>query len=144
MHLALELTLPADARLVPRTRRVVANYLTELGVPDEDAGDVLLAIDEACSNVLQHAFPESSGEYRLRAELRPGEIVIEVEDEGVGFDTLSQRPPADRLPVSGRGFHVIRALMSAVEVESPTVAGGTRLRMRRSLPMRDDQHEPRG
>ena len=144
MHLALQLTLPADARLVPRTRRVVASYLAELNVPEEDAADVLLAIDEACSNVLQHAFPKGAGHYQLRADLRPGEIVIEVEDDGVGFDALAHRPPADRLPISGRGLQVIRALMTTVEVESPTLLGGTRLRMSRQLPEPDGGHELRG
>ena len=140
MHLALQLTLPADARLVPRTRRVVAGYLAELEVPQEDAEDVLLAIDEACSNVLQHAFPEGAGHYQLRADLRPGEIVIEVEDDGVGFDALGHRPPADRLPLSGRGLQVIRAIMTTVEVESPTLLGGTRLRMSRRLPVTGVEH----
>ena len=144
MHLALQLTLPADARLVPRTRKVVASYLSELDVPEDDAADVLLAIDEACSNVLQHAFPEgSAGHYQLRADLRPGEIVIEVEDDGVGFDALAHRPPADRLPISGRGLQVIKALMTTVEVESPTLLGGTRLRMSRVLPAGLGEHELR-
>jgi serine/threonine-protein kinase RsbW len=144
VHLALQLTLPNDARLVPRTRRVVASYLSELGVPDEDAADVLLAIDEACSNVLQHAYPAGAGHYQLRADLRPEEIVIEVEDDGVGFDALTHRPPADRLPVSGRGLQVIKALMTTVEVESPTLLGGTRLRMSRRLDATSEGHASEG
>ncbi len=135
MRLVLQLDLPADARFLPRTRRAIAGYLEEVGADAEQSADVVLALDEACANVVRHAFPHgTAGTIHLRAELDPDSVVVQVEDEGVGFDPFSaplrEAEPED---VSGRGLRIIRELMSSVHVESPTNNGGTRLRMAKEL-----------
>jgi serine/threonine-protein kinase RsbW len=134
MYLRLALTLPAEERLIPTTRRTIAGFLDECEIPSDIVDDVTLALDEACSNVLKHAFPLGQrGTYELRADLRPGEVVIEVVDHGVGFDPM-QSQGGKALDLSGRGLELMRRLMTSVEVESPTDQGGTRLRLRRQLP----------
>ncbi|HEX3539974.1 MAG TPA: ATP-binding protein [Acidimicrobiales bacterium] len=139
MRLALDLILPADTRLLAATRRALTLYLKEFGTPAEIVDDVILALDEACSNVLVHAFPNGFSQgatYRVRADLRPERIQIDVHDEGVGFDVMAKPPPRDadaHLSASGRGLEVMRRLMTTVEIESPTATGGTRLRMVRKL-----------
>lgn len=112
----------------------MAAYLEELGVSAEVVDDVILALDEACTNVLKHAFPNANaGSYILKADLRPEEVTVEVLDEGIGFDAMHSKP-GDVLAVAGRGLEIMRRLMTTVEVESPTAMGGTRLRMRKLLP----------
>jgi sigma-B regulation protein RsbU (phosphoserine phosphatase) len=134
VRLALDLNLPAETRLLAATRRALAVYLSAFGTPDDIVDDVILAVDEACSNVLTHAFPRGQpGNYMLRADLRPEVIMIEVVDEGMGFDPMARRS-AELLGIGGRGLDVMRRLMTTVEVESPTPAGGTRLRMCRQIP----------
>ncbi len=142
MRLALDLSLPAESRLLAATRKVLALYLREFGTPEDIVDDVILAVDEACTNVLQHAYPQGpdlDSYYLLRADLQQDRILIEVVDEGIGFDIMAK--PAvrhedgdPRNAASGRGLEVMRHLMTTVEVESPTPAGGTRLRMIRQLP----------
>jgi len=130
----LQLELPADAKMLTRTRWALLGYLEEMGAGDELAGDVILALDEACANVVRHAFPGGDGTFRLAAQLNDDEVVVEVEDDGVGFNTrdVTTRPvPPDAL--SGRGLGIIRQLMTTVEVESPINDGGTRLRMCKKL-----------
>jgi len=138
MQLALDLSLPADTRLLAVTRKVLTLYLSEFGAPGEIIDDVILAMDEACSNVLKHAFPDREADnYRLRADLQHDQILIEVLDEGIGFDVMSKPRSRDddgALPAGGRGLEVMRRLMTTVEVESPTATGGTRLRLVRKLP----------
>lgn len=139
MRLALDLSLPADGSLLASTRRVLAVYLREFGTPTCVVDDVILAMDEACANVLQHAYPDDGGgHYRLRANLERERVLIEVVDEGIGFDVMAKPPlPRDEdahMLDSGRGLEVMRRLMTTVEVESPTPAGGTRLRLTRVLP----------
>jgi anti-sigma regulatory factor (Ser/Thr protein kinase) len=158
MRLSLNLSLPADTELLGATRRVLAVYLHEFGTPAGIVDDVILAIDEACSNVIQHAYPHGhDGGCLLRADLQREKILIEVVDDGVGFDILDRpRHPCDAhtseseseyegvgvdegvgvgpLASSGRGMDVMRRLMTTVEVESPTPTGGTRLRLVRLLP----------
>ena len=135
MHLLLQLELPADARFLPKTRRAVAGYLEEVGAEADLSADVVLALDEACANVIRHAFPEGrEGTIRLRAEFADDAVIVQVEDDGVGFDPfevpLRETTVED---VTGRGLRMIRQLMSSVHLESPTASGGTRLRMAKRL-----------
>jgi anti-sigma regulatory factor (Ser/Thr protein kinase) len=137
MRLAIELDLPAEAGFLAATRKVLQVYMQLFAASAEIVDDVILAMDEACSNVLKHAFPgDRPGSYLLKADLRPEEVLIEVVDEGVGFDVMAKpsRAAEGGMDVSGRGLEVMRRLMTTVEVESPTSTGGTRLRMIRRLP----------
>ena len=137
MKLVVDLTLPTEARVITRTRRVVAGYLDDLGIDPEVRDDVALAIAEACTNVMLHAFPGRSMEcFRLSAEVDGGEVRLVIEDTGIGLP--SERVSAadeviDLTATSGRGLHMIRELMTDVEVETGPDARGTRLVMRRSL-----------
>jgi len=132
MHLTLSLKLPTDEGLLPATRRSIACYMQAVGLAGDVTEEVILAMDEACTNVVKHAFPQGRGSYELRADLRPEEVVIEVEDDGIGFDPMVDRG-GGVLALAGRGLQIIRRLMTSVEVESPTASGGTRLSMRRRL-----------
>lgn len=133
MHLVLQLELPADARLLPMTRRTVGEYLFDAGTADQEREDVVLALDEACANVIRHAFPDDGeGRIRLLAEITDGEVRVQVEDDGVGFDVLAPRPLPDPWATSGRGLRIIREVMTSVELHSPTESGGTRVVMQRA------------
>ena len=134
MHVHLQLDLPAEACLLPKTRWALSGYMEELGADPDAIGDAILAIDEACANVVRHAFPDGRGKYRLTALLDDDELVFEVEDDGVGFNPFEMTAlGVDPHATSGRGLRLIRQLMTAVEVESPRPSGGTRLRMRKQL-----------
>ena len=141
MRLSLDLSLPTDMSLLATTRRALRSYLLDFGASVEVSDDVILAVDEACTNVLQHAYPNGGVEenFRLHVELRGDGILIEVLDDGVGFDGFGylaghRRPEDFEEPApSGRGLDVMRKLMTTVEVESPTPTGGTRLRLIRHL-----------
>jgi sigma-B regulation protein RsbU (phosphoserine phosphatase) len=140
MHLALDLNLPADTRLLAATRKVLAVYLREFGAPDGVIDDVILAMDEACTNVVKHAYPDGPSDdstYLIRADIGHERVLIEVVDEGIGFDIMTKssvRQDDGDLALGGRGMDVMRRLMTTVEVESPTASGGTRLRLVRLLP----------
>ena len=135
MHLFLQLELPAEARLLPMTRRTLNGYLADAGAPEEERADVVLALDEACTNVIRHAFPRArDGRFRLAAEVRDDQVRVEVEDDGVGFNPFAALVhEIDLEDTSGRGLAIIRQLMTSVELESPTPTGGTRVLMTKAL-----------
>jgi serine/threonine-protein kinase RsbW len=135
MDFELEVALPLDARLLPKTRQAVSGYLEETDASPETLHDVILALDEACANVIRHAFPgQTDGQYHVRAEVHGDEVRVAVEDHGVGLDP-------DRLEddwvepsaLSGRGLAIIRTVMSSVDVQPADPEGGTRLVMRKNL-----------
>ena len=127
------MSLPADERLLRATRRAMAAYLEEFVASADTIDDVVLALNEACTNVLKHAFPKmNAGTFRLRADRSPDEVVVEVVDDGIGFDAMRYQA-GDLFAVFGRGLELVRRLMTTVEVESPRPDGGTRLLMRKAL-----------
>lgn len=133
MRLVVDLTLPMESRLLSPTRRVVRGYLEEVGVDDEDVSDVVLAMAEACANVVRHASLEPSDCFHLSAEVSDDEVVLVVEDEGVGMAPGSARRAVADGATSGRGLQLIRELMTSVDVETAPERRGTRVRMRKSL-----------
>jgi anti-sigma regulatory factor (Ser/Thr protein kinase) len=111
-------------------------HLQAMDVDRECCEDVILALDEACANVIRHAFPGGlSASYSLSAVLTPDAVEMVVEDRGRGIDpaTLERaRDGADPEATSGRGLYLMRQLMSSVEIEQAN-GTGTRVRMRKRL-----------
>lgn len=112
-------------------RRAMEEYLDEAGLVGDEREDLVLALDEACANVIRHAFPGGSGRISMTAELREEQVVVEVEDDGVGFDASVPRPMPGPYDTSGRGLSIIRDVMTSVDVDSSP--GGTRVVMRKAL-----------
>lgn len=133
MRLIVDLTLPTDARLISQTRRMFSGYLAEMGVDDDDVSDVALALAEACTNVMRHAFTAPNQCFHLSAELRPEEVVLVVEDEGVGLPSTADHGMPEPTATSGRGLQLIREVMTTVEVDTAPTRPGTRVQMRKSL-----------
>ncbi len=133
MRLHVDLTVPTEARLISQTRRVFTGYLEEMGVDEDDVSDVGVALSEACSNVLRHAYDAESESFHLSADFWPDEIVVVVEDHGVGIPPGSGSAHHDVEATSGRGLHLIKELMTSVTFETMPSRQGTRLQMRKSL-----------
>lgn len=117
--------------------------LAELGRLGQKAGistdvmhDITTAIVEAVNNAQTHAYPEK-GDITVRMTISNGELVIEVVDEGVGFDLREYRPPDleryDGLTTEhGRGIYLIQRLMDRTLIESRP-GQGTIVHMAKSL-----------
>jgi serine/threonine-protein kinase RsbW len=132
--LPVGLTIPADARWLTVVRLTVSGVAARAGASYEDVDDIKVAVSEACTNAIDHAFRNAEGAppticiqcYPLEAAIR-----IEVLDEGCGFDPaaagiLSQ--PADPDKQGGLGLYLIHKLMHETEVVSRP-GGGTKVVM---------------
>lgn len=99
-----------------------------------DIEEIKVAVSEAVSNAIIHGYPgRSDGWVSLTMELDDREIVITVEDWGVGIEDveLARQPAYSNDPERmGLGFVFMESFMHGLEVES--VPGqGTRVHMRR-------------
>ena len=85
------LVLPRESLSIPVMRRVLGDTLTRLGVDQTCVDDLLLAVTEACTNVLLHAGP--GRRYELIAHVSRIRCLVDVLDSGSGFDpaTISRR-----------------------------------------------------
>src|SRR5918996_5804765 len=117
MEIMLALTLPRDELTVPLARHVVRTAMERVGVEPVCVDDVVLALSEACTNVLLHA--GVADEYDVRFHLEGQRCRIRVVDVGHGFDSAALRrhgtqPEAER----GRGLTLMRALVDQVRFTS--------------------------
>jgi serine/threonine-protein kinase RsbW len=92
------LVLPREALSVPVMRRVLGDTLTRLGLDDNTVADLLLAVTEACTNVLRHSGP--APRYEVVATVADSRCLLDVLDSGRGFEPsrLRVRRPAVRPP----------------------------------------------
>ncbi|HUZ25131.1 MAG TPA: ATP-binding protein [Streptosporangiaceae bacterium] len=92
------LLFPREALSVPVMRRVLGDTLGRLGVDDGSISDLLLAVTEACTNVLRHS-GQGRG-YEIVARVFGNSCQLEVIDRGRGFDPAAlPRRPVVRRPV---------------------------------------------
>lgn len=105
-----ELTLPARAENVAVVRHAFGGLGEALDVPDHALADVKLAVTEACTNVVVHAYGEDEGPMAVSAELREGRLTVVVADEGRG---ILPRPDS---PGLGLGLPLIATLAESLEL----------------------------
>ena len=115
LHLEISLDLPRDAELVAQTRRTLDGALGGAGVDEDCRQDIRLALTEACANVIKHA--EQSTVYHVDVTVENDECVIEVTDDGGGFNPSSVRP-GEVLDDSGRGLQIVAAVTDGLDVVS--------------------------
>lgn len=118
----MTLALPRDELSVPVVRRTLARALEVLGVEQECAGDVELAITEACTNVLDHAV--DGDDYEVAATITADRVIIEVIDNGDGFNAEPLGySDADSGAEEGRGIQLMRALVDRIHFSSRSEDG---------------------
>src|ERR1051325_6440451 len=106
----LELTLPARAENVAVVRHAFGGLGGALDVPDQTLSDIKLAVTEACTNVVVHAYEEDEGPLAVAAYVRDRRLVVVVSDEGRG---IVPRPDS---PGLGLGLPLIATLAESLEL----------------------------
>jgi serine/threonine-protein kinase RsbW len=106
----LVLTLPARAENVAVVRHAFGGLGDALDVDDQVLADVKLAVTEACTNVVVHAYPDGDGPMEVAAAIRDGRLAIVVRDEGRG---MLPRPDS---PGLGLGLPLIATLAETLEL----------------------------
>lgn len=133
-----KLDLPAQAHRLCDMRACLREALLSLGCAAQEACNVVLAVNEATTNVIQHGY---------RAD-PTGRIVLEVFVEGpiltVQLTDFAWPIPADRLQPrdlgevrpGGLGLYFIQEIMDEVRLEKPPCHRGNCIVMRKRLSMR--------
>lgn len=123
-----DLEIDSRPELLSTVREQVTGELLPLGFPDAALFDVKVALGEALSNAVRHGQPEA-GDGRIRVSVTAYEdrVVIDVMDNGVGFNGAKEAPE-DLYATSGRGLMFMRALVDRVDFE-PSPMGGTMVRL---------------
>ena len=95
------LHVPSSTQNLALIREFVNNVGAQAGLGDDDVAKLELAVDEACTNVIEHAHHgDVSKDVVVRAVFDEKTLRIEVVDSGVGFDPA--KLPAAELERAGR------------------------------------------
>jgi anti-sigma regulatory factor (Ser/Thr protein kinase) len=127
----LKIELRAAPDRVPVARGAIALLCEHLGIQDGLAGDIRLAVTEACSNCVQHAYEgdgrEQHATFTLEARVEGDSLLVVVRDSGSGV-----LGPRSSQAGFGGGLGLMRQTASSVEVLARP-GRGTRVAMRFAL-----------
>lgn len=122
----LTVSYPALPDSVARGRRELSSFAEAAGADERQVESIRLAVSEAMTNAVLHAYREGGGEVHLTAALVSDELWVLVADDGCGLEPRTDRP----------GLGLGLAIMSQVSEEMavvPRASGGTEVRMRFAL-----------
>jgi serine/threonine-protein kinase RsbW len=129
----IRLTIPAKPEYITLGRLALTGIARLRAEPlsQEVLGDLKLALTEACTNSVRHAYGSSEGTVEITYELFADRLVVEVADEGTGFGDPSTaegtRPGGEELSEGGLGIAIIEALADELEIRE-RAQGGSSLR----------------
>jgi len=106
---ALQIEIPATADRLIFVRRRLSAWLRPFGLHESTAHDIVLAVDEACTNSIEHAYSGDAGTIRIDAEPANDQIKVKVADSGVW------REPAEKR-YRGRGLRIMEALSERLDL----------------------------
>ena len=109
----------AEVRDLNDFRDFLEKAILSLGGSDDDAGDMVLAVNEAVTNSLLHGYGGRPGPIGLCVEADDGELRVILYDVAAPFDPTQAPPPDINLPLEDRplgglGIHMMRQLNDAL------------------------------
>lgn len=129
----VRIRLAARAEFIPATINYVHDIAVRLGLPSADAERLELVVEEACMNVIQHAFePDVQGVMEISVVRRPGQVMVSVQDNGLPFDLKKY----DNDRESGLGIILMKAFADEIRFVN-LGRGGNRVELVKKLPYRD-------
>jgi serine/threonine-protein kinase RsbW len=130
----VRLRIPAKAEYITLGRLALTGLSRLQDLSEETLADLKLALTEACSNSVRHAYRDGrEGTVEIVYELGPDRLVIEVMDDGPGFDYVEADGEDSELTEGGLGIAIIRSLSDEFELGERAGGGGSRLRFVKRL-----------
>lgn len=130
-----ELRVPARPELLKLIRATVGEAACAAGCSEGAAGELVVAVDEACQNVIRYAYrKDPGGEIVIRLCRDDGRLVARVIDFAPPIDPEAIRPrPLDELRPGGLGTRLIRESVDEVAFETPEGCMGNVLRLTKRI-----------
>jgi anti-sigma regulatory factor (Ser/Thr protein kinase) len=115
MEIEFTVRLPVDSHSVPFVRGLCRKALDHLRVGTDTMDEIVLALTEACANVVQHSGDD--GDYEVAVRIDDDTCRISVWDEGGGFPVPDLSRPVDPTADGGAGLVLMRALVDELAFE---------------------------
>jgi anti-sigma regulatory factor (Ser/Thr protein kinase) len=121
----MSLRLTAEPAVLMVIRRAVSGVALAAGFSEERIDDIRVAVNEACTNAIVHAYPDSPGPLEVETWSADSRVMVRVRDRGTGIVPDA----ASNTAGLGLGLQMMAALATDVRV-SATAGGGTEVRLR--------------
>ena len=139
--------LPPDIDALGRLTEEIEEFVAGARVPARDAQRITLSVDELLTNIVQYGTaPGVDPEIRIRVEVRPSEVRIDIEHRGMRFDPFQDTTapdinlPLHARPIGGLGVFFVKTLMTSVDYEYS--GGRNRVTLTRLLDQTDQEVVP--
>jgi len=136
----IHIDLVSDPRLLASVRGLLRTYLLNEGFSNERAGEIVLAVDEACTNAMRHSYGgKPEGRLRLTVRQHDGTIEFILKDKGVPvtLDKCARKEPAvpdvASIMPGGLGVQLMYSVFDEVKFR-PGKTSGNRVVMRLKRP----------
>lgn len=130
------LAIPADLDNLGQVRDFVEKETHQAGLSEGHAGELLLAVDEAVTNIIMHGCPDGGCGIELEVDKVDGACVIRIRDDGPLFDPTAMHDPdlavspLERDTPGGFGIYLIRHLVDDASYQT-TSDGRNELTLRK-------------
>lgn len=118
------ISIPASTKHLGEIRRLVGKNAKDFGFSDQEIADIQLAVDEACTNVIKHAYKfDDSKKVHIEIERENERFSVIIEDKGVAFNSEKYHEPNIEKRIKNRqkggvGVYLMRKLMDLVEYKT--------------------------
>ena len=125
MEQSQQLIVPGRFECLTEIAAFVTQAAREAGLNNDDVFHVEMAVDEACSNIIEHAYASETGEINLACTCpATGQLEVVIRDSGQPFDpadvpesNVGAPTDLDNLNEGGLGLYFMRKLMDEVRFE---------------------------
>lgn len=119
-----ELLIKSRTENLTTVREFVSSAVEEVNIPQDIAGDIVLAVDEACTNIIKHAYKFiPDGDITIKLKYSEKKITVEITDQGSPFSPDTVPTPDlkkyfEEKRVGGLGMYLMKSLMDDVHYKS--------------------------
>ena len=121
-----ELVVPGYLKNLAKIEAFVTQAAVQAGLNEQAIFAVQMAVDEACTNIIRHAYcGEGKGPIRLICDCQPEGLQITIFDQGDSFDPaqvpdLNTQAPLEERQAGGMGLFFVNNLMDEVQFSFDT------------------------
>lgn len=122
MTISHSLAIKADLDNLGQVRDFIEENMEETGLSQECAGELLLAVDEAVSNIIMHGFKsKSDGDIQVEVTQQPDALLVHIRDNAPLFDPTRDRnphleiSPLEREAPGGFGVYLLNHLVDKID-----------------------------
>ena len=112
-------TVQSQSANLKKIREFTRNFLSTdtLTLPLEEREELVLAIDEACQNIIRHAYLDlPEGKIQICLQHHTSLLKVNIFDQGHPADVTKIKPRAlDEIRIGGLGTHFMNTIMDSVE-----------------------------